>query len=120
MSEVGMRVAGISVRKRVAIELGEPEKKGDWTDVPISWKATFPEKLFPVLTGHLELVPVEKGVTRLTVSGMYKPPFGRLGAMLDDALMHSVAEATVRELTESIDRELGTLLPAQETNKSHP
>lgn len=120
VSDVGMRMAGISVRKRVAIELGEPEKKGDWTDVPISWKATFPEQLFPVLTGHLELVPVEKGVTRLTVSGMYKPPLGRLGALLDEALMHSVAEATVRELTESIARELGTLLSAEEAYKGHP
>lgn len=115
-----MRVAGISVRKRVTVELGEPEKHGDWTEVPISWTATFPERLFPVLTGHMQLVPVEQGVTRLTVSGMYKPPLGRFGALLDDALMHTVAEATVRELTESIARELGTLLTAEEAYKGHP
>jgi len=99
---VGLRVAGVSVRKRVIVELGEPETKGEWTNVPISWKATFPEQLFPVLVGRVELVPVEKNVTRLTVSGMYEPPLGRLGALIDDAIMHSVAEATVREVTESI------------------
>lgn len=119
VSEVGMRVAGISVRKRVTIELGEPERKGDWTDVPISWKATFPEKLFPILTGNLELVPVEKAVTRVTVSGMYKPPLGKFGELMDEALMHGVAEATVRELTESIARELGSLLSAEDAYKSH-
>ena len=90
-ADVGLRVAGVSIHKRVTVELGEPEKKGEWTNVPISWKATFPEQLFPVLVGRLELVPVEKKLTRLTVSGMYEPPLGRLGALIDDAIMHSVA-----------------------------
>lgn len=107
-SAVGLRVAGVSVRKRVIVELGEPETKGEWTNVPISWKATFPEQLFPVLVGRVELVPVEKKVTRLTVSGMYEPPLGRLGALIDDAVMHSVAEATVREVTESIALQFAT------------
>lgn len=106
-SEVGLRVAGVSLRKRVTVELGEPERVGDWTNVPISWKATFPESLFPVLTGRLELVPAQKGVTRLTVSGMYEPPLGRLGSLIDEALMHIVAEATVRQLTSEIASELG-------------
>jgi hypothetical protein len=105
-ADVGLRVAGVSIHKRVTVELGEPETKGEWTNVPISWKATFPEQLFPVLVGRLELVPVEKNLTRLTVSGMYVPPLGRLGALIDDAIMHSVAEATVREVTESIAQQL--------------
>ena len=58
------------------------------------------------MVGKLELSPVEKDVTRLTVSGMYEPPLGKLGAMIDDAVMHNVAQATVRELTEAISRQL--------------
>jgi hypothetical protein len=105
-TDVGLRVAGITIRKGVTVELGEPENRGQWTNVPVSWKATFPERLFPVLIGRLEVVPVEKRVTRLTVSGTYEPPLGRLGALIDEALMHSVAEATIRELTESIAEQL--------------
>lgn len=105
---VGLRVAGVSMRKRVTIELGVPEQVGDWTNVPITWKATFPEQLFPIMTGRLELVPVDHGATRLTISGMYKPPLGRLGALIDDALMHNVAEATVRELTDDIATQIGS------------
>jgi hypothetical protein len=108
-SDVGLRVAGVSIHKRVTVELGEPEKKGEWTNVPISWKATFPEHLFPVLVGRLELVPVENKLTRLTISGMYEPPLGRLGALIDEAIMHSVAEATVREVTESIAAQLAAI-----------
>jgi hypothetical protein len=105
-SDVGLRVAGVSVHKRVTVQLGEPETKGDWTNVPVSWKATFPEHMFPVLVGRLELVPIDTKVTRLTLSGMYEAPLGRLGALIDDAIMHSVAEATVREVAESIAKQL--------------
>jgi hypothetical protein len=106
-TEVGMRVAGISVRKTVTVDLGLPVTTGEWVNVPLTWHATFPEKLFPVLVGKLELSPVEKDVTRLTVSGMYEPPLGKLGALIDDAVMHNVAQATVKELTEAISRQLG-------------
>jgi hypothetical protein len=105
-SQVGVRVAGISVRKRVVVELGQPTSEGDWTSFPLTWKATFPEQLFPVLVGKIELAPSGKSQTRLTVSGMYEPPLGRIGALLDDALMHNVADGTVKELTESIARQL--------------
>jgi hypothetical protein len=37
---------------------------------------------------------------------MYEAPLGRLGKHLDDALMHRAAEATVKELAESIAKRL--------------
>jgi hypothetical protein len=49
---------------------------------------------------------VDRDVTRLTVSGMYEPPLGRVGRQLDAAVMHKVAEATVQELAESIAKRL--------------
>ena len=106
VSRVGLRVAGLPVRKTVVVEIGQPEKTSTWTAVPLTWQATFPQKLFPVMTGKVELAPADRDVTRLTVSGMYEPPLGRLGEQLDEALMHNVAEATVKELAESIARKL--------------
>jgi len=105
-STVGLHIAGIPVRKRVELELGEPVRTTTWTVIPLSWKATFPRKLFPMMTGKIELAPVDKNVSRLTVSGMYDPPVGRLGRHLDDVLMHRVAQATVHELAESIAERL--------------
>jgi hypothetical protein len=99
-------VAGLPLRKRVTVEAGEPVKAGSWTEMPLTWKASFPEKLFPVMEGRVELAPVDGLVTRLTVSGMYDPPLGRVGRQLDEALMHRVAEATVKELAESIAERL--------------
>ncbi len=102
VATVGVHVAGVPVRKRVTVELGDPVKTSTWTVIPLTWKATFPKRLFPEMTGKIEMAPVDKGVTRLTVSGMYQPPLGKLGEQLDEALMHSVAEGTVKELAESI------------------
>jgi hypothetical protein len=107
---VGPRIAGLPLRKRVMVEAGEPEQLGDWTAIPITWKASFPEKLFPAMTGKVELSPVDGRITRVTVSGMYEPPLGRVGKELDDALMHRVAEATVKELADSIGQMLESSL----------
>lgn len=108
---VSLRIAGIPIRKRVVVDAGEQVNEGTWTQVPIMWKAAFPEKLFPVMNGRVDLAPVDGRITRLTVSGMYEAPLGRVGKELDDALLHIVAEATVKELAESIAEELAISVP---------
>jgi carbon monoxide dehydrogenase subunit G len=58
------------------------------------------------MTGKIEVAASGKDETRVTVSGMYEPPQGKLGEQLDEALMHNVAEATVKELAEQIAQRL--------------
>jgi hypothetical protein len=103
---LGPHIAGIALRKKVAVEIGPPVTTGDWTEIPVTWKATFIEQLFPIMVGKIELAPVDALTTRLTVCGMYEPPFGPLGKQVDDAFMHAVAEATVADLTLSIARRI--------------
>ena len=116
VAKVGVHVAGVPVRKRVNVELGDPVTTSTWTVIPITWTATFPRKLFPVMTGRMELAPVDKKVTRLTVSGMYQPPLGKLGEQLDEALMHGIAEGTVRELAEEIASRLEKAVKGTESS----
>ncbi|HET7419558.1 MAG TPA: hypothetical protein VFL27_04185 [Candidatus Dormibacteraeota bacterium] len=103
---VGLHVAGVPVRKKVAVEFGEAVRTSTWAVVPITWKATFPEKLFPVMHGKVDVSPVTKDETKLTVSGMYEPPLGKVGEQLNEALMHNVAQGTVKELAEQIAERL--------------
>jgi len=103
---VGVHVAGIPVRKKVNVEFGEPVRTSTWAVIPISWKPTFGRNLLPAMNGKVDLSPVSTDETRLTVSGMYEPPLGRLGEQLDEALMHNVAEGTVKELAELIAQRL--------------
>jgi hypothetical protein len=111
-SAVGPQVAGIVVRKKVAVGVGVPVTTGDWTTIPITWRATFIEKLFPVMVGSVELSPVDARTTKLTVSGMYEPPLGPLGRQMDNAFMHTVAEATVSDLAHSIAKRLDAAVSA--------
>lgn len=109
-TEVGPHVAGIGLRKKVAVEVGPLVSTGDWTEIPLTWKAIFIEKLFPVMTGKVELSPLDARTTRLTVCGMYEPPFGSLGKQVDDAFMHTVAEATIADLAGSIASRIAEVL----------
>jgi Polyketide cyclase / dehydrase and lipid transport len=109
---VGVHVAGIPVRKRVTVEFGEPVKTTTWAVIPISWRPTFAKRLLPVMHGKVDVSPVSKEETRLTVSGMYEPPLGRLGEQLDEVVMHNVAEGTVKELAEVIAGRLGKSVKA--------
>jgi len=103
---VGPSVVGVWIRKKVIVKIGEPVKGGSWIEVPVTWQAASIRRMFPVMIGKVELAPVDAYVTRLTVCGMYDPPLGKIGKQLDDALMHKVAEATVRELAGSIAKRL--------------
>jgi hypothetical protein len=110
VAAVGPVVAGIGIRKNVDIEFGEPLAAGSWTEVPVTWRARSVPHLFPVMTGKIELAPVDSRNTRLTVCGMYRAPLGDLGRFLDGALLHNVAQATVRDLADSIAERLETLV----------
>ena len=113
VGSVGLHIGGVPVSKRVVVTLGEPVKTATWTVIPLEWKATFPEQLFPKMTGRIELAPVDKAVTRLTVSGMYEPPLGKVGKGLNETVMKGVADATVKELAEAIAKRLDAAVSAQ-------
>lgn len=103
---IGVHIAGIPVRKRVAVEFGEAVKTSTWAAIRVNWRATFPQKLFPTMQGKVALSPAGKEWTKVTVSGAYRPPLGRLGEDLNEAVMHGIAEKTVQELAESVGRRL--------------
>ena len=116
VGSVGLHIGGVPVTKRVVVTLGEPVKTTTWTVIPLEWKATFPEKLFPTMSGTIELAPVDKKVSRLTVSGMYEPPLGKVGDRLNETVMKGVADATVKELAEAIAKRLESAVSAQSKN----
>jgi hypothetical protein len=51
VSEVGLRIAGVPVRKKVTVEVGKAVSGASSAEVPLTWKATFAKSLFPVMDG---------------------------------------------------------------------
>ena len=82
----------------------------------LRWEATGSKgALFPVLDADITLTQAGEQATVLAVSGAYRPPLGSLGAGLDRAIMHLVAEATIRAFTRQIGAAIVNPAAALET-----
>jgi hypothetical protein len=107
LAEVGFPMSGERrLAKSVEIELGTVYRIPSKVLLPLTWKAIGPEALFPVLEADLEIAALGPDRTQLSISGRYRPPLGALGRALDRALLHRVAEATVKDFVDRIGETL--------------
>jgi hypothetical protein len=102
LAEVGFAVDGHRVSKHVEIDVGEPVESATRTWIPISWRATGPTGLFPVLEAELELASLGARLTQLSLNGRYQPPLGLVGRTIDKALLSRVAEATIKDFLDRL------------------
>lgn len=84
------------VTRDVVVRLGEARTSVEGVAVPIRWEDARRPGFFPVLDGDLEVTPLGPTRCRVVLSAVYRPPFSPVGAALDRALLHRVAESTVR------------------------
>jgi hypothetical protein len=93
----------VRVERSVAIRLRSPVRTSSKTIVPFSWRATGTTGgLFPALEADLEIAALGPAVTQLAISARYSPPLGIVGRMLDRAVLHRVAEATVKDFLDHL------------------
>jgi hypothetical protein len=85
------------------VTLGSCRDRGDGVAVSIRWEAAQHASFFPVLEGDLEFAPLGPSTgpsaasqCRMILSASYVAPLGELGRRLDQAVLHRVAESTVR------------------------
>jgi hypothetical protein len=76
-----------------------PAHGPDRVTAALRWEAIgAPGGLFPVLDADLTLTPTSPQATRMSLAGVYRPPFGYLNIELDPATTGRVAGTTVRAL----------------------
>ncbi len=102
LAEVGFGGTAFRMDKRVEVRLSEPVRFPAKVVLPLSWRATGAPGLFPALDGDLELAPLGPARTQLSLSANYRPPLGKLGGVADRALLHRVAEGTVRDFVDRV------------------
>ncbi len=93
---IGPTPSTSAVGPKVRILLGGCRRRGVSTAVAIRWEATELRPVFPVLDGDLVVTAVDDTKSRVTLQASYRPPLGWLGERFDQALMHRLAQATVR------------------------
>lgn len=112
LTEVGFGTLDRRVKKEVAVELGEAYRIPSKTLLPIEWRATGAEGLFPSLEADIEVASLGPYLTQLSMSARYRPPMGAIGRALDRALLHRVAEATVKDFLDRVGEILLANTPA--------
>lgn len=109
LAELGFEVANRRLVKPIEVEIGSLRRLTGATLIPIRWKAASQAGLFPALEGQLEIAPIGKATTQVGLSASYEPPFGILGKVADRALMHRIAEITVKDFLDRIGERLKQL-----------
>jgi hypothetical protein len=104
-------VAGLS--KQVRLQMLEPRLQGSGLRVPVRWVATgVSGRLFPALDADLEVARLEDDTSVVTITGVYTPPLGVIGARVDRLLLRHAARATMRSLLRGIATTLTSQAPA--------
>jgi hypothetical protein len=91
--------SGPAVRKAAIIEIGDVRETRGGLSVPITWSSASLTPLFPVFAGQLEIRS-----SSLVLTGRYAPPFGRMGVLIDRALLHFVATRSATALLATVAR----------------
>lgn len=103
VARVGPLGAAPGLSRLVAVRFSDMRVHGETATWAIRWETSGSgSTLFPALDADIKLSPDGSDATRLTVSGVYRPPLGGLGAGLDRAIMHRVAQGTIRTFTRHI------------------
>jgi hypothetical protein len=102
LAEVGFALDERRIDKEVEIRLGSAYRIPGKTLLPMTWRATGAERLFPQLDADLEVAALGSTRTLLSISARYRPPMGSLGRVLDRAMLHRVAEATIKDFLDRV------------------
>ena len=105
--EVGIDLRrGPTIRQQVEVELGVPATFGGATRWPLSWEPIGHTRALPAFSGTLEVAEDDEGMTTLEVAGTYRPPLGLVGIIVDGAIGHRVAEASIEHFVAVLARRL--------------
>ena len=106
--ELAYEQAGRRTKRQIEVRAGPVQRFAYGVTVHVRWKAARHSELYPELEGHLRLERGQPSGSRLRFDARYAPPGGRLGARVDRALMHHVAESSVRDFLARVGEQLAS------------
>lgn len=114
LARAGVRIGGVPVYKRIRLDLGSPYVLDRERQVvlPVHWHPEGGPPLFPDMSGELVIQPFGVSRTQMTLAATYHPPAGLLGALIDRAALHLLADATVRDFTVRLAHDVDQALSA--------
>lgn len=104
-AKIGLKAGGILAAK-VTVTIASPSRGRDGVTIPLTWVGASSSWLFPRLDGLLGLSKIGTGQSQLWLEGSYRAPFGRPGQLMDQAVMHRVADSTIRGFLDRVANSL--------------
>jgi hypothetical protein len=100
------RIAGVHFDRTAAVGVGPAIEEDDGSRIlPLWWEAAEQPWLFPTFDGGLEVRPVATGA-ELRLEGHYRPPLGSAGRLVNWALLHRAATASLEALLDRLSSRL--------------
>jgi hypothetical protein len=108
LTRVGVTIGRLPVYKHVRMKVGAlpGEIRRDRIMLPVSWEAVGGPPIFPIMEGTLHIEPEDPRRARMTLNASYDPPLGRLGELIDRAVMHRIAQVTMNDFVQRLARAL--------------
>jgi hypothetical protein len=111
-----MRLGGVEIGADVAIRVLDVASSTAYertaTVLTFELQPVSHPRLFPSMTGTLVMFALSPDETQLELCGTYRPPLGPFGEMVDAAVAHRVAEASVAGLLRDVATSLRRRLSA--------
>lgn len=107
-SELHVNFAGIEVATDIEIKVCSVESRDrtvsspETTRIELEWESARMPNLFPFMKAELLIYPLTATETQLDLNGNYEPPLGVLGSMIDSAVGHRIAEASVHHFIRDV------------------
>lgn len=99
LATLGVPLGKTIVGRSVLVELDGFEERSrpfPIAKLPLRWRAAELPALFPSMEADLEAYPLSRTETQVSLLGRYRPPLGPLGSLVDAALLHRVAQASLQ------------------------
>jgi predicted metal-binding membrane protein len=101
-----VRLGGIDLGTAVALQITGVKNDDAYdrpaTTVMLEWQAANNPRMFPSMKATLVIFALSATETQLELRGHYHLPMGKLGAWIDDAVGHRLAEASVTRLLREV------------------
>ncbi len=106
-AELHVDLGGIGVKTDINISVRNIEETVDATSTPttrllLEWEAATMPRLFPLMKGELSVYPLTSTETQLDFSGVYEPPFGAVGTVMNAIVGHRIAEVSVHRFVSDV------------------
>lgn len=102
--ELHAKAGPVDVSAEIDLEILSIDEASDstrpTTRIEFAWKATKRPGLFPTLRATFSMYPLTPTETQLELSGIYDPPLGVVGDMIDAVAMGNMARTSVQRFVD--------------------